>query len=374
MQGGQGGAPPAAARGARRTGAGRRRGRRRTERAPAGLRQRRGRVEGLQSRHGGDRRLPRRRGHERRSHPDPALEMHESEASFQAVVDPYARADFFISFGEEGVELEEGFVTFHGAARRAADEGRQDARGVRQGEHAAQSRAALDRPAARHQQPGRRRRRDRRRRHLGGAADSEPVAVPRSDRPGVPRRFGGDVVPRERARRPELRRAPARLSATSAKSPTSISARRPRTATTRPASSTTSTSGASRPTSSASTRPPVAAAAALDLPLVHRPHRVDLEPARAADRPSGRDRASTSRATISSPAAGSPASATTGRSAPTTRRCSTRADRSLLTYWPSEFSQVRGQYRRTNYAEGPTANEFLFQFQFSIGAHGAHPF
>ena len=46
----------------------------------------------------------------------------------------------------------------------------------------------------------------------------------------------------------------------------------------------------------------------------------------------------------------------------------------LVTYWPSEFSQVRGQYRRTKYAIGPTANELLFQFQFSIGAHGAHPF
>ncbi len=45
-----------------------------------------------------------------------------------------------------------------------------------------------------------------------------------------------------------------------------------------------------------------------------------------------------------------------------------------LTFWPSEFSQVRGQYRRTNYADGPTANEFLFQFLFSIGAHGAHVF
>src|SRR4029450_7457890 len=43
--------------------------------------------------------------------PQPALEMHESEAAFQAIVDPYARADFFISFGEEGVELEEGFLT-----------------------------------------------------------------------------------------------------------------------------------------------------------------------------------------------------------------------------------------------------------------------
>ncbi len=46
----------------------------------------------------------------------------------------------------------------------------------------------------------------------------------------------------------------------------------------------------------------------------------------------------------------------------------------VLTYWPSEFSQVRGQYRRTDYADGPPANELLFQFQFSIGAHGAHPF
>ncbi|HXY38660.1 MAG TPA: hypothetical protein VEQ10_03275 [Vicinamibacteria bacterium] len=46
----------------------------------------------------------------------------------------------------------------------------------------------------------------------------------------------------------------------------------------------------------------------------------------------------------------------------------------ILTYWPSEFSQIRGQYRRTRYGEGRTANEGLFQFIFAIGAHGAHPF
>jgi hypothetical protein len=46
----------------------------------------------------------------------------------------------------------------------------------------------------------------------------------------------------------------------------------------------------------------------------------------------------------------------------------------VLTYWPSEFSQIRGQLRRTRYGENLTANEFLFQFQFSMGAHGAHPF
>ncbi len=46
----------------------------------------------------------------------------------------------------------------------------------------------------------------------------------------------------------------------------------------------------------------------------------------------------------------------------------------ILTYWPSEFSQVRGQYRHTNFGEGNKADEFLFQFIFAIGAHGAHPF
>src|SRR5213593_3673827 len=44
--------------------------------------------------------------------PEPALTMHESEAAFQAIVDPYARADFFFSFGEQGVNLEEGYLTF----------------------------------------------------------------------------------------------------------------------------------------------------------------------------------------------------------------------------------------------------------------------
>ena len=45
-----------------------------------------------------------------------------------------------------------------------------------------------------------------------------------------------------------------------------------------------------------------------------------------------------------------------------------------LTFWPSEFNQIRGQYRRTNYGDGVKANEFLFQMNFAIGAHGAHVF
>jgi hypothetical protein len=46
----------------------------------------------------------------------------------------------------------------------------------------------------------------------------------------------------------------------------------------------------------------------------------------------------------------------------------------FLTFWPTEFSQIRGQYRRIDFAEDRDANEFLFQFSFSIGAHGAHLF
>lgn len=46
----------------------------------------------------------------------------------------------------------------------------------------------------------------------------------------------------------------------------------------------------------------------------------------------------------------------------------------LLGFRPSEFSQIRAQFRHTRFAEGETANELLFQLLFSIGAHGAHPF
>ena len=45
-----------------------------------------------------------------------------------------------------------------------------------------------------------------------------------------------------------------------------------------------------------------------------------------------------------------------------------------LTYWPSEFSQIRGEYRFTHYAENRDSNELLMQLVFSLGAHGAHPF
>ena len=43
----------------------------------------------------------------------PPLQLSEAEMAFQAVVDPYARADFFFSAGPEGFAVEEGFITFN---------------------------------------------------------------------------------------------------------------------------------------------------------------------------------------------------------------------------------------------------------------------
>jgi hypothetical protein len=51
-----------------------------------------------------------------------------------------------------------------------------------------------------------------------------------------------------------------------------------------------------------------------------------------------------------------------------------RGASATLTFRPSEFSQIRGQLRRTRYGRLHPINEFLLQLQFAIGAHGAHTF
>jgi len=40
------------------------------------------------------------------------FELHEAELAFQAAVDPFSRADFFLAAGPEGLELEEGYITW----------------------------------------------------------------------------------------------------------------------------------------------------------------------------------------------------------------------------------------------------------------------
>jgi hypothetical protein len=44
--------------------------------------------------------------------PVPALELHEVELGLQAIIDPYARGDIFLAISKEGVEVEEGYLTF----------------------------------------------------------------------------------------------------------------------------------------------------------------------------------------------------------------------------------------------------------------------
>src|SRR5260370_35106182 len=44
--------------------------------------------------------------------PGRSLELHEPEIGLQAIIDPYSRADAFLSFGETGVNVEEAYITF----------------------------------------------------------------------------------------------------------------------------------------------------------------------------------------------------------------------------------------------------------------------
>ena len=299
--------------------------------------------------------------------------MHESEASFQAIVDPYARADFFIAFGEEGVELEEGFITFPTLPGGLLTKvGKMRAAFGKVNSLHNHILPWTDRPLVINNLVG----------GEEGISDAG-ISVARLIPAGglfleatgqVFRGDSGERLPVERARRSELRRPSARVSATSPTAPTSISARRTRAATTRPASSTTSTSGGSQRD-----------LFGVDATFRWRPLQRSIYHSfigrtewiwSRRDQPTGRQNATGFYVSGDYQFA---------------RRwfAGVRYDRSeraddaslldtggslLLTFWPSEFSQIRGQYRRTNYADGPTANEFLFQFQFSIGAHGAHPF
>jgi hypothetical protein len=58
-----------------------------------------------------------------------------------------------------------------------------------------------------------------------------------------------------------------------------------------------------------------------------------------------------------------------------TRAFRDRGIAATVTFWPSEFSQLRGELRRVRYGDVSRAvNELLLQLQFAIGAHGAHVF
>jgi len=304
--------------------------------------------------------------------PQPALAMHESEASFQAIVDPYARADFFISFGEEGVELEEGFITFPAVPGGLL---------VRVGK----MRAAFGKVNSLHN-------------HV----------LPWTDRPIVINNLlGGEegiddagisvarLIPNPwfflEATGQVFRGDSSDLFHSSERGDLSYVAhlRGYHDLT----ENTNIDLGASY------SRGHNASGIFDDVDLGRFTTQVYGIDATLRWRPLQRSiyRSFVGRSELIWSQREQPVStqnafgyylsgdyqfarrwfmgARYDRSAHADDETLRDSGQSLLvTYWPSEFSQVRGQYRRTKYAVGDLANEFLFQFLFSIGAHGAHPF
>jgi hypothetical protein len=305
--------------------------------------------------------------------PQPALEMHESEASFQAIVDPYARADFFVSFGEEGVELEEGFMTLTSLPGGFLTK-------------VGRMRAAFGKVNALHN-------------HV----------LPWTDRPLVTRNLVGGEEGIDDAGISVARLLPAGplfLEATgevyrgdSSQSLFRSSKRGDLTyvAHLRGYHDITESTNIDLGTSYSYGHNPAGLVNDVDIgrfttnlfgvdatlrwrPLTRAIYHQFV--GRSEVIWSNREQFDGRQRSMGYYVSGDYQFARRWWLGGRYDRSERAEDASLLdrggsavlTYWPSEFSQVRGQYRRTNYADGPDANELLFQFQFSIGAHGAHPF
>lgn len=309
--------------------------------------------------------------------PQPGLEMHESEASFQAVVDPYARADFFLSFGEAGVDLEEGFATFTalpgGLLTRVG-----------------KMRAAFGKVNTLHN-------------HV----------LPWADRPLVTQNLVGGEEGISDAGVSVARLIPNPwlfLEATgqvfrgdsgTRESPLFTSSRRRDLSYVghlRAYQDITEDSNLDVGVSVARGHnglAPVATAPdadtlattlyGFDATYRWRPLQRSIYHSfigRTEWIWSRRDQPDGLQAASGMYVSGDYQFARRWFAGARYDRSYRAVDASLLdtggeltlTFWPSEFSQVRGAYRRTNYATGAAANELLFQLQFSIGAHGAHPF
>jgi hypothetical protein len=307
--------------------------------------------------------------------PAPALEMHESEASFQAVVDPYARADFFISFGEEGVNLEEGFATFTSLPGGLLTK-------------VGKMRAAFGKVNSLHN-------------HV----------LPWTDRPLVIQNLVGGEDGISDAGISVARLVPNKwlfLEATGQvfrgdsgtdESPLFHASKRGDLSYVghlRAYRDITEDSnldfGASFsrghngvPVGGVSDDTRVTTLYGIDATYRWRPLQRSIYHSfigRSEVVWSRRDQLDALQRASGGYVSGDYQFARRwfggvryDRSGRATDASATDSGGSFtISYWPSEFSQVRGQLRRTNYAEGIAANEFLFQFQFSIGAHGAHPF
>jgi len=305
--------------------------------------------------------------------PSPALEMHESEASFQAVVDPYARADFFLSFGEEGVELEEGFVTLT--------------------ELPGQLQAKVGKMRA----------------AFGKVNSLHNHVLPWADRPLVTTNLVGGEDGISDAGVSVARLVPNKwifLEATgqmfrgdSGENFYTSSKRGDLSYVghLRGYHDITESTNVDLGFSYSRGHNPSGIVNGIDVgrfttnlygvdatlrwrPLTRAIYHQFVGRSEVIwsrrDQPGGLQQATGFYASGDYQFARRWwAGGRVDRSERATNASLLDSGQSIvLSYWPSEFSQVRGQYRRIDYANGPTANELLMQFQFSIGAHGAHPF
>jgi hypothetical protein len=321
--------------------------------------------------------------------PSPALEMHESEASFQAIVDPYGRADFFFAFGEEGVELEEGYLTLTtlpgGWLTKVGK--MKEAFGKVNTMHSHQL-PWTDRPLVSQNLVG----------GEEGLADAGISVSNLIPNPWLFLEATGQIYRGDSG----LEEQPVFVSG----KPGNVSYLGHLRAYRDITEDTNIDLGVSYARGHNDADPENIGLLHTDLFGVDATFR--WKPLQRSIYRSFVGRAEWIRSQREQPSFIAPQERGRNRREPTIEReladgfyvsgeyqlarrwsLGARFDRSgqatdgslvdtggslLLTFWPSEFSQVRGQYRRTNYALGEPANEFLFQFMFTIGAHGAHPF
>jgi len=295
----------------------------------------------------------------------PSLELHEAEASFQAIVDPYARADFFLTFSPDEVGVEEGFITFTSLpANFLVKVGKMRGSFGKVNQMHNHVMPWTDRPLVTQNL-------------VGGEEGISDAGI------SVSRLFPNEILFLEataevyRGESPELFRAPARGDLTYVGR---VRGYRDLTESTNLDFGGSFAQGHNEAGPSFKTR-----LWGADLAFRWRPLRRAIY-----RRLIVRTEAVWSRKELEAGAMKAFGAYVSGEYQLAQRWfAGVRLDRSdraddpalqdkgvsaLLTYWPSEFSQIRGQYRYTKYAENIKANELLFQIQFSIGAHGAHTF
>jgi hypothetical protein len=301
--------------------------------------------------------------------PAPALEMRESEVSFQAVVDPYARADFFMSFGEEGVELEEGFITFPTLpGGLLAKVGKMRAAFGKVNTLHSHVVPWVDRPLVTDNLLG-----GDEGLSDAGLSVARLIPVPGIFLEATGQVFRGDADDVFQSRKRGDLSYFGRLRAY------------------RDVTESTNIDVGVSYANGHNTSPQVDVGG-LKTDLYGIDATIRWKPLRRAiynsflgrgevvwsrrNRPDGLQKA------LGLYVSGDYQLARRWFAGARYDRSDRAGDATakdsggslLLTYKPTEFSVVRGQYRRTNFAFGETANEFLFQFLFAIGAHGAHPF